>query len=281
MKARTIIASALVLAVALCAFPLSALAASELGTFFSAGATPIEYYEDLMDQDLDSSFCADALPLTDYAGLARNVRTVSSLPQAPLPQAPLPQASLPQASLPQASLPQASLPQASLPQASERIVLAEATPLTSSEMQDMRGGFIDPSGLIYNFAVDVQTALNGVAVFTRSLTISPSGSGGQFQAAAHASLLPKNFPSNFNVTMIDNGKGVTVTDTSGNSSTVLNQSASGAPTSVIMNTSSNTNLSQSVNVTLTLKNVSSVMNFVHATTQAAMGQHAAMRSLGF
>ena len=266
MKARTIIASALVLAVALCAFPLSALAASELGTFFSAGATPIEYYEDLMDQDLDSSFCADALPLTDYAGLARNVRTVSSLPQAPLPQA---------------SLPQASLPHASLPQASERIVLAEATPLTSSEMQDMRGGFIDPSGLIYNFAVDVQTALNGVAVFTRSLTISPSGSGGQFQAAAHASLLPKNFPSNFNVTMIDNGKGVTVTDTSGNSSTVLNQSASGAPTSVIMNTSSNTNLSQSVNVTLTLKNVSSVMNFVHATTQAAMGQHAAMRSLGF
>ncbi|MDR3424178.1 MAG: hypothetical protein P4M13_03745 [Alphaproteobacteria bacterium] len=164
---------------------------------------------------------------------------------------------------------------------SGRIVLADATPLTSAEMQDIRGGFSDPSGLIYNFSVNVQTDVQGATVFTRSISLSPSGSGGQFQAVANASLLPQNFPSNLSISMIGNGTGVTISNASGQNITILNQAANGAPASIILNTSSNANIGQSVNVGLTLQNMTTVMNFVHTTTQAALAQVSGLHSLGF
>jgi hypothetical protein len=75
---------------------------------------------------------------------------------------------------------------------SEQIVVADATPLTLEEMQDIRGGFMDPTGLIYNFAVNVQTAINGAEIFSRSITVSPSGIGGQWTATASANLFPQS-----------------------------------------------------------------------------------------
>ena len=83
----------------------------------------------------------------------------------------------------------AALPSPRIP-GMDYIALADAVPLSSDEMGNLRGGFIDPTGLIYNFAVNVQTALNGAEVFTRSLNISPSGPNGQMQATSTSSLLP-------------------------------------------------------------------------------------------
>ena len=160
--------------------------------------------------------------------------------------------------------------------------VAEATPLSLGEMENMRGGFADPSGLVYRFAVNVQTLLNGIEVFTHSLVVAPSVSTGQLQATATTNFSPSNTPSGLNINMIGNGIGVVVTDSSGRSTTAMNQTANGAPASIIMNTGNDRNITQSVNVNLTLQNMTSIMNFIHTTSQVgAMTQHSALRSLGF
>jgi hypothetical protein len=164
---------------------------------------------------------------------------------------------------------------------SERIVVADATPLTLEEMQNIRGGFMDPTGLIYNFAVNVQTAINGAEIFSRSITVSPSGLGGQLAATASSNLFPQNLPSNFSVSMIGNGNGIVVNNTANGTTTALNQTASGVPASIVLNTSNNSNIAQTVSLALTLKNLSSVMNLAHLTIPPALAQNGALRGLGF
>jgi hypothetical protein len=163
----------------------------------------------------------------------------------------------------------------------EPMVLVEAKQLTTDEMQNIRGGFIDPTGMIFNFAVNVRTALNGMEIFTRSLTISPSGPHGHFEATNNTALVQPNIPSNLSANVIGSGTGVTITDTSGNTTTVLNESAGGVPSSIVFNTSSDRDIAQSVAMTLTLKNVPAFAAFSHTAAQSALAQSASMRSLGF
>jgi len=160
------------------------------------------------------------------------------------------------------------------------IVLADATPLSLSEMENLRGGFADPSGLIYQFAVDVKTLLNGSEVFSRSIVVAPSN--GQLQATTASNLAPNNSAGGLSISMLGNGAGIIVTDANGNSTTALSQTANGTPASIILNTGSGRNLTQSVNISLTLQNMTSIMNFLHTATQgAAMAQHSSIRALGF
>ena len=162
------------------------------------------------------------------------------------------------------------------------IVLAAAdTRLSADEMENLRGGFADPSGLIYRFAVDVQTTLEGARIFSRSLVVTPTGAG-QFQAATAATAAHENLPANVTMNVLSNGTGVLLTDESGQKTTVINQTAGGAPTSIIANTASNREIAQSVNVTLTLQSMKAVSEFSRAATQSAtFVQHTAMRALGF
>jgi hypothetical protein len=161
------------------------------------------------------------------------------------------------------------------------LILADAAPLSLDDMDGLRGGFSDPSGMIFNFAVDVQTALNGTQVFSRSLVVSP-GAGGQLQATNTGGLLPSNLPTNITFTALSNGTGVTATDANGTTTTILNQTAAGAPASIIMNTASNRTVTQSVTVSLTLQNLGPLMNFLHtASPGAALAQSAGGRALGF
>jgi hypothetical protein len=164
---------------------------------------------------------------------------------------------------------------------SERLILADATPLSLSEMQSIRGGFIDPTGLIYNFAVNVRTALNGAEIFTRSIIVAPAGGSGHLEATTNANVLPQNVPNTLNVSMIGKGKGVSIVDSDGNRTTVLNQTANGSPASIVVNTSNNRNIAQSVDVTLTLRGLSSIAGYIKASAQTAIMQHMNMRSLGF
>jgi hypothetical protein len=163
----------------------------------------------------------------------------------------------------------------------DELMVADAAPLSADQMDQARGGFADPSGLIYRFSVDVQTALNGSEVFTRSLTVMP-GINGQFQATTSANVIGANIPAGLNVAMIGNGSGVRVTDAAGNVTTVFNQTAAGVPSSIILNNANNRTISQTVNLNLVLPNLSTIMNFVHASLpSAAMAQQNAVRGLGF
>lgn len=81
--------------------------------------------------------------------------------------------------------------------------------------------------------------------------------------------------------MIGDGSGVLVTDTNGSGTKILNQTASGAPASIILNATSSNNVAQTVNMTLTLKNMSSIIDFARTTVHAVPAPTANMHFLGF
>ncbi len=166
-----------------------------------------------------------------------------------------------------------------IPGEPDRLVIAEAAPLAPEEMQDLRAGFIDPTGLIYNFAVNVETALNGVDVFTRYITVSPSING-HLQATTATALTAANIPAGLGVTIIDGGKGISIVDANGNQALIFNQTPSGAPTSTVLNTISNSSIKQSVDMALTLNQLSPVMALARTPIAAALEQSMALRSLG-
>lgn len=163
----------------------------------------------------------------------------------------------------------------------DRIVLAEALPLRESEMKNIRGGFMDPTGLIYNFAVNVRTALEGVEVFTRSLMLSPSGANGHLQAVGHSSVFPTGIPEGLNLRLMGGGAGLSVTDASGKHTTVLNQTAAGVPTSIVLNTRNDVNLAQSVDMTLTLSSLHGLASRINASVRAGLFQRTSIRPLGY
>lgn len=167
-----------------------------------------------------------------------------------------------------------------IPKEPDRLMIAEATPLTPEEMQDLRAGFIDPTGLIYNFAVNVRTALNGADVFTRYITVSPS-IGGSLQATTATALAAASIPEGLSVNIIGGGKGIFVVDANGDQSLILNQTPGGAPTSTVLNTISNSSIRQSVDMALTLNQLTPVMALARTPIAAALEQSMALRSLGF
>ena len=163
--------------------------------------------------------------------------------------------------------------------AEDKMIVADAAPLSSDDMNTVRGGFADPSGMIWRFSVNVQTQLNGSTVFERSLVVAPSSTG-QLQASANNNVITQNIPASFSVNVIGSGNGVTVTNAAG-TTTILSQTASGVPSSIIFNSASDRNVSQSVNLSLTLQNTAAITsNIRNANQSAAMAQHSAIRGLG-
>jgi hypothetical protein len=163
--------------------------------------------------------------------------------------------------------------------AEEKIVVADAAPLSTDEMNTVRGGFADPTGMIRLFFVNVKTQLNGSTVFERSLVVAPSSTG-QLQASANNDMITQNVPASFTVNMLGNGNGVSVTNAAG-TTTILNQTTSGAPSSIIFNSASDRNVAQSVNLSLILQNTAAMTsNIRNANQAAAMAQHSAVRGIG-
>ena len=140
----------------------------------------------------------------------------------------------------------------------DRIALADISPLSSDDMENLRGGFVDPTGLLFNFSVNVQTAIDGAEVYTKSITVNTSGLNGQIQTAVTNSLQQNNMPTGLTIGAISGGSGVTVSNASGTVATVLSQTAAGAPASIILNTSSNINLSQTVTAALSLQSLTAI-----------------------
>jgi hypothetical protein len=172
----------------------------------------------------------------------------------------------------------AETPDASAPDTME---MADATPLSADQMGQTRGGFADPGGLIYNFAVDVQTAVNGAEVFSRSLSVSP-GINGQLQATSSGGLVPQNLPTGMNISVIGNNAGLKIANSAGQvTTTIMNQTAAGVPSSIIINTGNNQMITQTVGLNLTLPNMATIMSYVHASIPpAALIQQSNLRSIG-
>jgi len=164
----------------------------------------------------------------------------------------------------------------------DRITFAEAEPLSHEEMQGLRGGFIDPTGIFYNFAVNVRTSLEGIEIFSRNIFVSAAEStGGRLHGTSTASLSTEDLSNALAVSMLDRGSGITVRDTKGNTAMILNETSRGVPSSIIMNTTSDLNIAQSVGLTLTLKDQSSLTALSQATVRAALAQRSALHMLGF
>ena len=295
MKIRTAMASLLLLGSSFCNVvpALGATSYQEWDNYgvdfedsFFETAQPLTHYINLTREDEDTvipefktDIFSDAKSLVELTEVKEDFRDVGSTQGIPVKWEP---SQLAPTNLESPSLALATPKALPLPKPStERILLADANPLSSVEMNELRGGFIDPTGLIINFAVNVQTDLNGAQIFTKSFTITPSGPNGALQGVGNTNLISKNAPGNLNVGLIGNGTGILITNPNGQMTTVLNQTAAGTPSSIVMNTANNTNIAQSVAVSLALKNLSSVSNYVHTVTQSALAQRTALRSLGF
>jgi hypothetical protein len=163
------------------------------------------------------------------------------------------------------------------------LVMADAQPLATEDMAEMRAGFIDPSGLIFSFGVNVQTQIDGALMYVRSLVLQADPAG-QLTATANTQLLSQNLPAGVTANIINNGGGVQVTDKNGNT-TIVNQTANGALANIIMNTANNRNVTQTMNIDLVLQHVQSIMGNVSGAGQTALlsglaRQSAHMHSVG-
>jgi hypothetical protein len=167
--------------------------------------------------------------------------------------------------------------QAEMADSEDLVVLSEATQLTPAEMQELRGGFVDTTGMIYSFAVDVRTAIGGAEVFSRSLTVSPTGPGGEFRAT-NISNIASVLPDNLTAEIVNNGAGLLLFDANGNSTLVLSQTETGVPTSIILNSGSDKDIRHTVQMSLQLNGALANANAARAAAAVARSN---MHHLGF
>ncbi len=170
----------------------------------------------------------------------------------------------------------------SVPQDPDSIDVADIKPMSDSDMDNLRGGFVDPTGLIYRFSIDVQVALDGSKIYSRSFTLAPTGPSNQLQATSTTNLAAQTIPNNLNVNLLNNGSGLIITDAKGHTTSVLNQTSAGAPASIIINTADNRTISQSVKVSLTTQNTPFLANSqLTNSIGSALAQHSVLHSIGF
>lgn len=167
--------------------------------------------------------------------------------------------------------------------ASDSISLAGATHISDQEMSTMRAGFFDPTGLIFSFAVDVQTQIDGALKFIRSIVMKTNPTG-QMTASSTASIQTNTLPTASVATVVDNGRGVTVSDSKG-TTTVLNQTDTGTLASVVVNTADNRQISQQIDINLVLKGAEVSRYLSHGSRYRhsinGINQMSRMRGLGF
>lgn len=162
-------------------------------------------------------------------------------------------------------------------------MVAEAEQLPDAVMNEMRAGFIDPSGMIYRFAVDVRTEMDGALAFVRSIVLQADPQG-QLQATNTMQLLSQNLPAGAVANVLNNGGGLAITDKNGNT-TLLNQTPTGALANVIINTADNRNITQTMNIDIVLNHVQTIAGAANAghipPALAGLAQGAHMHKLGF
>lgn len=140
--------------------------------------------------------------------------------------------------------------QASLIEPDDDIAMLSET-IPAEEMAGLSGGFIDASGFIIRFAVDVRAQIDGALLFLRSFVLDQVN--GKLQATDDSfKLLSENLPNGSQAAVVNDGGGVIITNAQGDQTVVLNENAKGLPSSIVNNTANGLNLSQTVALDLTL-----------------------------
>lgn len=140
--------------------------------------------------------------------------------------------------------------QASLIEPDDDIAMLSET-IPAEEMAGLSGGFIDASGFIIRFAVDVRAQIDGALLFMRSFVLDQVN--GKLQATEDSfKLLSENLPNGSQAAVVNDGGGVVITNSQGEQTVVLNENAKGLPSSIVNNTANGLNLSQTVGLDLTL-----------------------------
>lgn len=180
--------------------------------------------------------------------------------------------------------------------------LAGAIEVADADMGDVRGGFIDPTGMIFRFAVDIKSQIDGALMFVRSLVLQHTDTIHEaVQQSVHASLpksegssglvassssevIQENIPQGTDVKVMENGSGLVISNSQGQT-TLINQTEAGAFSNVIMNTADNRIITQTMNIDLVLQNMTNVINSVadirSRMAPAGLGQIAHMHTIGF
>lgn len=164
----------------------------------------------------------------------------------------------------------------------DNVLLTGAKRISDKDMDNMRAGFIDPSGMIYRFAVDVKTQIDGAITFVRSIVMMPDING-HLSATSNTQFGNSNMQNGVVANVINNGRGVSVSDSKGKT-TVLNQTDSGALASIVLNSADNRLITQSMDINIVLQGVQTAM--IHANGGAlssinGLMQGARMHNLGF
>ncbi|MDX9690330.1 MAG: hypothetical protein RBT70_07715 [Alphaproteobacteria bacterium] len=180
--------------------------------------------------------------------------------------------------------------------------LAGAIEVADADMGDVRGGFIDPTGMIFRFAVDIKSQIDGALMFVRSLVLQhtdsihdsvqqavneslPKSQGNSgFVASSSSEVIQENIPHGTEVKVMENGSGLVISNSQGQT-TFINQTSAGAFSNVIMNTADNRIITQTMNIDLVLQNMTNVINNVadirSRLAPAGLGQIAHMHTIGF
>jgi len=169
-----------------------------------------------------------------------------------------------------------------VPSSADEIVIADAIALSPHDMEETRAGFIDPTGYLVKFAVDVKTQIDGALTFVRSMVLQPDASG-QFQTTASSQVMPQNLPEGTTARITANGTGAVVTSSQG-ITTVLTQGANGSIANIIFNTANNRDITQTMNLDLVLRNVNAALGPIglhNLNAPAGLNQGAHMHTLGF
>lgn len=135
----------------------------------------------------------------------------------------------------------------------DHIIMAEASVVSSQDMGEMRAGFMDASGLMFKFAVDIKAQVDGALMFVRSLVLETVKSGG-FHVASSSQVMPENLPTGTSVDVVNNGAGVVVSGDEGKT-TMLNQPSNGVFSNVILNAANNRDIAQTMNIDLIVQDV--------------------------
>jgi hypothetical protein len=181
--------------------------------------------------------------------------------------------------------------------------LVGAIEVADADMGQVRGGFFDPTGLIFRFAVDIKSQIDGALMFVRSLVLQHTDTiHDSVQQSVQASLpkseapdsglvassssevIQQNIPQGTEVKVMENGSGLVISNSQGQT-TLINQTAEGAFSNVIMNTADNRIITQTMNVDLVLQNMTNVINSVadirNRMAPAGLSQISHMHTIGF
>lgn len=164
---------------------------------------------------------------------------------------------------------QAPVPRAQATDEADTIFVADAAGLTDGQMGELRGGFMDPSGLFLRFAVDVRTLVGGSLLFIRSLVLQPDVNGA-LQATSSHQILPIDLPDGMAVAQINDGKGITITDAKGHT-TAINQTANGTFANVILNNATGRNVTQNMDIHIVLRHMQNVSGAAFTSGGAVAG----------